>query len=323
MPRLRFWKRWRGFTLIELLVVIAIIAILIGLLLPAVQKVREAAARAQCQNNIKQMALGMMNMMDTYQGKIPPWQGTYPNAPGYPNNAEGGTLFILLPFVEQGNVYTQSLCQCDPFNSVGLNSSSVPTYSEYGLGLSTGNDNFMHGQVDVKIYVCPSDPTWQPGPMGPWAETTASYAINGQVFTANRWNYNYGRFPASITDGTSQTVFFTEREAATAWPGTVCPYLSFGLGYNYWWDAGSALVVTDYARAGAWQQAAGVGVFYPLIQPMPLGQACGAQASTGHTGGINVGMGDGSAHFVAQGISPTSWWYAFTPQAGDILGPDW
>jgi hypothetical protein len=56
---------------------------------------------------------------------------------------------------------------------------------------------------------------------------------------------------------------------------------------------------------------------------MPIGQGCGNVPSTGHTGGIMVGMGDASVRLVAQGVSPTTWWYAWTPQAGDILGPDW
>jgi prepilin-type N-terminal cleavage/methylation domain-containing protein len=106
-------KVWQGakraFTLIELLVVIAIIAILIGLLLPAVQKVREAAARAQCQNNLKQIALAVQNCSDTNQGKMPPGLGGYPTVATSPtargNSSYGGLLFFLLPYVEQQNMY--------------------------------------------------------------------------------------------------------------------------------------------------------------------------------------------------------------------------
>src|SRR5579884_187156 len=142
-----------GFTLIELLVVIAIIAILIGLLLPAVQKVREAAARMQCQNNLHQLSLAVANCCDTNGGVMPPSIGTYPSVSLTPNNGEGGLFFFLLPYLEQQNLYKACFSATDqgipdPDNgSTGGRNGGLPTYVAWNAQLYT----------NPKIFVCPSD----------------------------------------------------------------------------------------------------------------------------------------------------------------------
>jgi len=312
MPFLRVLRRWRGFTLIELLVVIAIIAILIGLLLPAVQKVREAAARAQCQNNLKQISLATVNMADTNQGNLPGSIGLYPIVTaqagvGTPNNATGGIFLFLLPYIEQQNLYNASFIATGDGND--NRNGPNPTYSEWATPIRNAL---------VKTYTCPSDYTMAPSKLA-----HSSYGVNGNVFREGFWAKNTLRFPASITDGTSNTIFFTEKL-------TDCNTGNYA--DNYWPDWGPIISSPDEGDP--------TGPPYNTIYPpgpqiTPFVAACpanvggpcascnGGIASSPHTAGINAGMGDGSVRFVAQGISPTTWWYALTPNSGDILGPDW
>jgi prepilin-type N-terminal cleavage/methylation domain-containing protein/prepilin-type processing-associated H-X9-DG protein len=351
----RVLRRWLAFTLVELLVVIAIIGILIGLLLPAVQKIREAAARISCGNNLHQISLAIQNCADTNQGNLPPAIGTYPvnlfggqswQCPKTANTAWGGFLYFLLPYMEQDNLYQATRCSTWPTApNAGPGPAVLPYVTGYGIedGGITPATNPPNGNstppyqeigVPVKAYVCPSDPTGNGGiGYGGWA-AVGSYVYNGILFQAD-WN-GYAHYPASIPDGTSQTIFVTETYAA-------------GNGYNnygnpqywgdqtlYWWDYNSFQAPPSANGDCGGLNYYGVN-FPPLWRPnlnfcaatyTPWtwgGQVsvCMCRAVSPHTGGINVALGDGSVRFLSQGISNTTFFNATTPNGGEVLGNDW
>ena len=210
----------RGFTLIELLVVIAIIAILIGLLLPAVQKVREAAARAKCQNNLKQIGLAAFNY-ESAMGYYPPFQHTKAFTSGTPKLATSlaSVQALLLPYVEQASKFSQFNLDYDVNSDSAINSSVTPAT------LTSANEA-ARGQ-DVPFYLCPSDPSTQvytttnsvvAGRISYHASSGATAyirnAIAGGVFT-NPYNGTgssemKGNSVTSVTDGTSNTALFSE-----------------------------------------------------------------------------------------------------------------
>jgi prepilin-type N-terminal cleavage/methylation domain-containing protein/prepilin-type processing-associated H-X9-DG protein len=340
MPILRVLRRWRGFTLVELLVVIAIIAILIGLLLPAVQKVREAAARTQCQNNLKQIALATIHCADTHDHMLPPSLGLYPTIGAQVNNnGNGGLLFHIMPFMEQQNMYQDSLIPStlNPNSYDGRNNgdptTGIHTYSQWGGGGSPSEPWLP--QASVKSYTCPSDSTLTQNDPNWGKGGQASYGLNGQLFlggggwdtVANGgWIWGSGGvlYPSAITDGTSTTMMFTEKMfgpgvdpaiAGTPW----CPKPAGNTAdpENFWPDWGPELFCADCGNeplgpASLFQQA-----------PNKIRQFSECLPSSPHSGGINVALADGSVHFVANGISGTTWWYAVTPAGGEVLGSDW
>jgi prepilin-type N-terminal cleavage/methylation domain-containing protein len=316
MLRSRFWKRWRGFTLIELLVVIAIIAILIGLLLPAVQKVREAANRSQCQNNLKQLSLALLNCSDTNQGKLPGSCGKFPNTFNSQNNAYGPTVFMILPYMEQQQLYNATYSVGNPTG----NGTTDPTNQNAPYADYAPYWNYFGGfQFQIKSFLCPSDPTASISASGNGYNASnktggsgaLSYGTNQQALPLE-W-HGMSRYPASFVDGTSNTVTFTDKAATCAgWPNA------------NWWDNGSTFAVQDWSPTTNW---------YFAIAPTPVNTVCDGGTTFGdyddrppisyHTAIIQVSLADGSVHQVAQGLSFNTWLLALYPSDGFPLGPDW
>jgi prepilin-type N-terminal cleavage/methylation domain-containing protein/prepilin-type processing-associated H-X9-DG protein len=335
-----------AFTLIELLVVIAIIGVLIGMLLPAVQKVREAANRATCTNHLKQIGLATHHYHDTYQ-KLPPLN-TARNPLWTEQFRSGNPIhFLLLPYIEQSNLYQLSL---------------VP--GGFAVNRDVRREEPSKNNVDetvIKTYICPSDPSAPDGILAHAASvnsprntplTKTNYGANAQVF-ANcigkpPWRCDdvpgQARIPNTFQDGTSNTIIFTEKY------GECEAECSLGGGAGV---SGSAWGRAVFARDGADHSGGPDGIgssfgpyfaFWPRmwagenitfqVQPYPFtnpnGSCAGSNAkcdwrrpNSPHSGGINVGMADGSVRFVAPSISGRTWWAAVTPAGGEVLGDDW
>jgi prepilin-type N-terminal cleavage/methylation domain-containing protein len=326
-----------AFTLIELLVVIAIIAILIGLLLPAVQKVREAAARMQCGNNLKQLALATHNFADA-NGQMPVYFGVQtsggPSHPGSPahhrGRVHGGWFAHLLPYLEQGNVY--QLAEADvsthnfnqpfwvtPPTSTGGGGVQCDQYNGYTYCHTTGGSTGGAGYTPRGIWLppvrtavykvarCPSDTTVPANGLVHNAWGPTNYVANYHALAgANAARYRVWAGPVpltSATDGLTNTVLFAEAYADCDRIGRIA--------LHSWW----------YHNFGLdWYQQPNTFPF----QSRPLKRDCvNWQTQAIHHAGIQTALLDGSVRTVRDGVRPATWAAALLPADGGVMGDDW
>ncbi len=313
MEQIRLRPRGRtAFTLVELLVVIAIIAVLVGLLLPAVNKVREAANRAECQNNLRQLSLATVNTAAQYNQELPPALGPYPKRSG---NGIEPTIVWLLPNMEQQAI----------FNTIG----------QYNAM------NAVPPPPVIKNFQCPSDTTIKLGSSSIAQGYLFSYGANAMVFgtilTTNQGNratvsstlppFTGGggtggtKFPGDINDGASNTIFWTEKLSYCLAGVTTPP----GAG-NVWADNDSNNNPTYLSLTPPFGSILAPASTTPYLPNYNVAGPAGcnyAYPSSGHPGCIIVGMGDGSVRVINQGISSATFTLAMIPNDQVPLGPDW
>jgi prepilin-type N-terminal cleavage/methylation domain-containing protein/prepilin-type processing-associated H-X9-DG protein len=298
-------KKKQGFTLIELLVVIAIIAILIGLLLPAVQKVREAASKAKCSNNLKQIGTAMHNYQSTFMS-LPP---------GDTGNGNNGTwAHYLLPYLEQ-----EALSKM--YTNLGAQAGGTPSYATTGGNLTVS-------QSRIQALVCPSEPN--NGLARQSNFMFHNYAVNygnthrtqnkagrdpfaaaiRPAFAGAPFTYS-GTFPPvaydfrDITDGLSNSLLAAELlqgisilPATTEFRGMI------------WYGPGAGF--TTFTTPNSTTQDRIQFANYcnnQVLQSLPctLGTDWALAARSKHTGGVNVGMLDGGVRFITNSITPLTW----------------
>ncbi len=312
MPR----TRSVAFTLIELLVVIAIIAILIGLLLPAVQKVREAAARSKCQNNLKQIGLAIHSYHDT--------NGKFPSGGLAPTGVPGGTQFSvlaqILPQMEQDNLYKLidfSKPQSDPANDVPRNTTvggfRCPSDRDNPLPASGAATNYMANTGSMPFFVIPNPALY-----------------NGAFYVNTNTRF------ADMTDGTSGTAFYSERLLADGSNAIVSPVedvffnpsdpADAPTAYNTCQGVDTSNLANQFPlfMGAPWMSHQHR---YQHISP-PNGRSCGffvvgkstMPPSSRHTGGVNVLYGDGTVRFARNSIDLTAWRALGTRNGNEVAG---
>jgi prepilin-type N-terminal cleavage/methylation domain-containing protein/prepilin-type processing-associated H-X9-DG protein len=334
------WSWRSAFTLIELLVVIAIIAVLIGLLLPAVQKVREAAARMSCMNNLKQLGLALHNYHDA-NGSLPPGDFCAKNpSPGYTHYSGHTFAALLLPYIEQNNIYSKMDWTSSGYCFTNWN----PVTKKDAPGFN--DPNFYLVSTVIKTYVCPSSsvsPTYNldgTPTSGSGAIAYPGYGYNalaileykgimgsdrsGQIRSTQGVLYRDSKVKLpEISDGTSNTMAVGEQSGLTQGQ-RLNPW--GGCGWNSSpWDMGC---IDDFdssgnlSAGGDWQYFLR-SVWYPPNGPyyyfeknqagdvrqdpnnpnIPIVNTMArASLKSNHTGGLNILLCDGSVHFISSSI---------------------
>jgi prepilin-type N-terminal cleavage/methylation domain-containing protein/prepilin-type processing-associated H-X9-DG protein len=352
----------RGFTLIELLVVIAIISVLIGLLLPAVQKVREAANRMSCTNNLKQIGLALHNYHDSFARLPPASQVPYAKL-NQDSNLQMELDFgpnwavLLLPFIEQPNLYQLANPSSYPGAPVTLGTSPV--------GVLSHAWRVIRGAT-VKTYLCPSDannqdPYNDPGSGAPtetgWARgnygvtagfndydhvnggnnfvTTSNGPLKGVVSSAMMAS-NYGARLTDVRDGTANTIMVAELRAGIA-PTDPRGVWALGFSSASIVNAGRAAYnptpnnsLGDSGSDGDeiencykfWNPTIGSKQRMGCINDSGAIMTSGMSRSL-HPGGVNCCFADGSVRFVKESVSELTWGLLLSKADGLVLGNDY